>query len=254
VVTRKYVIPETGTRKFETDIVVLHPSYPEPLASRSDILVGGVAAAFSVKLTLDAAGIRDGVQRAVDLRRSLQKRYGTARDEMIAPFPVGLLAHSHSWKAGGSSPDQNVEQNLWMLDNELVSHPRESLDYLCVADLGLWTNMRIPYLPNFEITTTATGTVMQRGGKALTTIGKTRRGETFTAVASLVAHLLGRLSYIDPTLRPLADNLRATGTIGESRGSTREWNLSDVFSELVRNQLPQEVAKGGSNFWGTAIF
>src|SRR5580658_6062655 len=65
VVTRKYIVPEVGSDSFETDIVVLHPSYPVPLHSREEILAGGVAAAFSVKLTLDAGGIRDGVERAV---------------------------------------------------------------------------------------------------------------------------------------------------------------------------------------------
>jgi hypothetical protein len=99
VVTRKYIVPEVGLEEFETDILVLHPSYPVPLRTREEILAGGVAAAFSVKLTLDASGIRDGVRRAIALRRGLKPRYGTPREEMTAPFPVGLLAHSHSWKA-----------------------------------------------------------------------------------------------------------------------------------------------------------
>src|ERR1700722_201520 len=66
VVTRKYIMPEVGNDRFETDIVVLRPSYPIPLRSQENILSGGVAAAFSVKLTLNAAGIRDGIQRAAD--------------------------------------------------------------------------------------------------------------------------------------------------------------------------------------------
>jgi hypothetical protein len=93
VVTRKYILPEVGSESFETDIVVLNPSYPERLHSREEMLAGGVAAAFSLKLTADAQGIRDAVERAVALRRALQPRMGTPRDEMIGPFPVGLLAH-----------------------------------------------------------------------------------------------------------------------------------------------------------------
>jgi hypothetical protein len=104
VVTRKYIVPEVGTDMFEMDIVVLHSSYPEPLRTREEILAGGVAAAFSVKLTLDASGIRDRVERAVALRRALKPRYGTPREEITAPFPVGLLAHSHEWKAPNSTP------------------------------------------------------------------------------------------------------------------------------------------------------
>lgn len=52
VVTRKYIVPEIGNDAFETDIVVLHPSYPAPLRRHPDILAGGVASAFSVKVTL----------------------------------------------------------------------------------------------------------------------------------------------------------------------------------------------------------
>src|SRR5579871_849152 len=63
VLTRRYIIPEVGAKSFETDIVVLHPSYPARLARREEILSGGVAAAFNVRLTLDAAGISDGVER-----------------------------------------------------------------------------------------------------------------------------------------------------------------------------------------------
>jgi hypothetical protein len=58
-----------GDNEFETDIVILNPSYPTRLRAHEEILAGGVAAAFSVKLTLDAAGIRDGVKRLFELSR-----------------------------------------------------------------------------------------------------------------------------------------------------------------------------------------
>ena len=38
---------------------------------------GGVAAAFNVRLTLNADGIRDGVERAAEMRRYLKPRYET---------------------------------------------------------------------------------------------------------------------------------------------------------------------------------
>lgn len=255
VVTRKYILPETNVDPFETDIVVLNPSYPRPLRNREEILVGGVAAAFSVKLTLDAAGVRDGVERAVALRHGLLPIYGTARDEMAGPFPVGLLAHSHTWKASGSTPADNVTNQFRSLDNELVTHPRESLDYLCVADLGLWWTMRTPYLPPIRSNLNETIAAIQQGeGAALTAISQTDPGESFTAIAALITHLLARLSYTDPTLRPLADNLRRTGTLGTSQGLTRWWDVKSVFSEIVRKQLPNNAFQTGSEFWGSAIF
>ena len=63
---------------------------------------------------------------------------------MVAPFPVGLLAHSHDWTAPGSTPIENVTHHLYRLEEELVTHPRESLDYLCIADLALWYTVRLP--------------------------------------------------------------------------------------------------------------
>jgi hypothetical protein len=248
VVTRKYVVPEVGADMFEMDIIVLHPSYPEPLRSREEILAGGVAAAFSVKLTLDASGIRDGVERAVALRRALKPRYGTPREEITAPFPVCLLAHSHNWKAPNSTPTVNIVNQLWSLDSELVEHPRESLDYLCVADLGLWSAVRVPYLPPNAVQYNPIASERQRAeGAAYTVINQTDPSQTFTAVASLIAHLLVRLSYSDPTLRPLADNLRLTGTLGEGSGATRIWNLDRVFADDVREQLPHRGLQQGDN-------
>jgi hypothetical protein len=254
IVTRKYIIPEVGTNKFETDIVVLHPSYPKPLRSESEILAGGVAAAFSVRLTLDADGIRDGVERAVALRRGLSIRYGLPRDEMGPLFPVGLLAHSHSWKAPGSTPVPNVAHNLRSLDNDLVRHPRESLDYLCVADLGLWWTVRIPYLPPSPNLGAVIATPQGVQGTAVTGISQTDINETSTALASFITHLLARLSYTDTTLRPLAESLRAMGMLGNATGETRAWDLGVVFSATLRNQLPTLMSLRGSDFWGSTAF
>lgn len=96
---------------------------------------------------MDAAGIRDGIRRAAELRRALRPRIGTPLHEMAAPFPVGLLAHSHDWKLPGSNPIQNVTDNFRALDLEMAAHPRESLDYLCVSDLATWSITRMPYVP-----------------------------------------------------------------------------------------------------------
>jgi hypothetical protein len=177
VVTRKYIIPEVDAPSSETDIVVLNPSYPEPLQDRHEILFGDVAAAFSVKLTLNSAGIRDGVSRAVQLRRGMGKRFGSPREEMLAPFPVGLLAHSHSWRSPGSTPRDNITQQLRSLDDELAEHPRESLDYVCVADLGFWWTMRTPFLPAGPAGMLSTALTGKPAGVALSGIGQTEESE-----------------------------------------------------------------------------
>jgi hypothetical protein len=238
VVTRKYILPEIGNKKFETDIVVLHPSYPEPLRSQEEILAGGVAAAFNVKLTLDSAGIRDGIGRAVALRRALEQRNGTPRREMVPPFPVGILAHSHNWKAPASTPIENISSRLWSLENELVGHPRETLDYLCVADLAMWSTLRRPYAQRHEFDRNE-DKQRQDEPVALLAMGHTRTGES--SISALINNLYIRLSYFDPTLRPLAESLQLTNALGKPTGPIRLWDLGAVFSEPVLNQLPQSL-------------
>lgn len=256
VATRRYIVPEVGTEKFETDIVVLRPSYPEPLRSHAEILAGGVAAAFSVKLTIDASGIRDGVERAVKLRRALKPRYGNPREEITGPFPVGILAHSHGWKAPSSTPAENVNEQLRSLDYELAGHPRESLDYMCIADLGTWSCMRTPYLPPHVIQhLNPSVTARQRQeGVACTGIYRLYAGDAFTAVASFIANLLVRLSYTDPTLAPLADNLRMTGTVGGGGGLGRLWDLNDIYDDSVRAALPRRGMQDSDDDWASVLF
>ncbi len=56
---RKYIFAEEGGEEFETDLVVFHPAYPSALRDQERVLAAGVAAAFSVKLTADAAGLQE---------------------------------------------------------------------------------------------------------------------------------------------------------------------------------------------------
>ena len=148
VATRKYILPETedAPEPSETDIVVFSPGYPKALRNKEEVIAGGVAAAFSVRLTLDADGIRDATQRAADIRRHTKPRYGTIRGELLGPFPVGLLAHSHGWQGVGSTPTENVTAAAVKHEAGLVRHPRESLDLICVADLGTWALSRSPFI------------------------------------------------------------------------------------------------------------
>ena len=256
VVTRKYIIPEMGNDVFETDIVVLNPSYPPALRVREQILPGGVAAAFSVKLTLNAAGIRDGIDRAVRLRRALRPRIGTPRHEMLAPFPVGVLAHSHNWIRPGSDPAGNISNNLKRCDDELVRHPRESLDYLCVSDLATWATVRQPYVPPSPFVTRQAVTGQQRNeGAAFTTTQRVDPALGFNAISTLITRLLARLSFYDSTLRPLADNLVATGSLaGVVDEARRIWALDEVFTSITKNALLSRSPEEPNSEWAGIIF
>ena len=255
-VPRKYIVPEERNVSFETDIVVFRPSYPHALRSYSDVLPSGVAAAFSVKLTLDASGLKDGIERAAKIRRALKPRYGTARAEMVPPFPVGLLAHSHAWKAAGSTPTANVDGHLASTMKNMIGHPRELLDLLCVADLGTWVATRVPYLPPNLVEGEDVPEPLMTNGCAVSSFTRTDEASQRSAVAILLANLSRQLSFSDPSLKPVDDALRVTGATGNmGSDSTAYWPLESIYSDFVAEQIRTRSGPSGwdrfSADWGT---
>jgi hypothetical protein len=251
VVTRKYIIPERGDEAFEMDLVVLRPAYPERLRDRVDILAGGVAAAFSVKLTLDAEGVRDAVTKAAQLRRVLQPRASrTARSELVGAFAVGVLAHSHAWKRPGSTPLANLTRACWDLDHEIAEHPRESLDYLCVADLAAMGRARLSLAPGTpELRVPTEPPRHHVTGCCATAFTVPSAASTPPPVAAFITFLLERLSYDDPGIQPFAAGLHATGTVGMAGAPTRLWRYEDVFTEHVALELVTGALERGGVEW-----
>jgi hypothetical protein len=247
--TRKYILPEGPGEPFETDIVVFRPSYPVPLREREEVIAGGVAAAFSVKLTLDAAGVRDGFDRAAKLRRSLMQRHGSPREQMLGAFTVGLLAHSHAWKKPSSSPIRNISDHCRRLDQEFCKHPRETLDFACVADLSTWTTIRYLSTRPGEVSGWPHASEdQQRDGCAISSIVVAEPSLSPTPVGTFITGLLVRLSYTDETIWPLAESLQLMGTLGSSKGRQRLWNLSDVYTDDIRAHL-FDWNNAGSKDW-----
>lgn len=230
---RKYIVPEKGSSTFETDLVVFRPSYPVALREREEILASGVAAAFSVKLTLDRAGLSEAARSATALTDGMAERRGSPRTEMQRPFPFGVLAHSHSWKAPASAPAANINDAVWTLDHAHADRPAKSLDLVCVADLGTWRRVFMPRVPT--VASLAPGQTPSY--QAVTAMIDSSASTSPAPVAVLVSALFERLAADHPTMRPLADGLRLTGTSGEGSGLQRVWALQDVFSDEVRSRL-----------------
>jgi hypothetical protein len=237
IVARKYILPEVGDDAFEMDLVVLSPGYPSALREREEILAGGVAAAFSVRLTADAAALTDALDRAVRLRRGLKRRFVTPRAQLVGPYPIGLLSHVHAWTQPTSTPMENVRATLENAHSAL-SHPIEMLDYVCIANLATWTFAKLPYTPPNAMEHSPIATdVQRREGAVMTSVMGSDNPSTRAAVAVLVAALYERLSYFDPQLRSVADGLRLTDTLGSASGLQRLWNLSDIFDTDIIRQL-----------------
>jgi hypothetical protein len=237
VAARKYILPETDDEQpFETDIVVFNPGYPKRLRDREEILVGGVAAAFSVKLTLDAAGLRDGVERAARLRRGIAQRHGSVRQELGSSLVVGVLAHSHSWRRADSDVARHVATALSVLDRQFAQHPRECLDLLCVSDLATWSTRRLALGPGEGVRRPELSSDQAARGYCRTLMLYATPPPA--PVGLLITDLLARLSHADPTLRPLAENLDLTGTqLAARTARDRFWHLEDVLSPVAQYHL-----------------
>ncbi|MGK5692818.1 DUF6602 domain-containing protein [Streptomyces sp. URMC 128] len=248
VATRRYIIPEEGDDVFETDLIVFRPTYPRALRSREEVLASGVAAAFSVKLTLNKDGIRDGFERAARISRGVKARLGSPREEISSTFPVGLLSHSHSWKATSPGPQFGVQSICREMDNLYAQHPRESLDLLCVANLGVWSVSRVPFLPQklVQHLDAEKGCNFSPGAVMTSVMQLDSQSPT---VAVFIASLYERLSLTDPTLRPLADGFKALGDAAGGGGMPRFWSLEEVFSDDVQLALSQGIVKAADPNW-----
>jgi hypothetical protein len=232
--SRKYILPDVESDQrdcFETDLVIFNPAYPKPLREKSEILSGGILAAFFVRLTLDADGIRDACRRASILKRSSTVRVSTPRMHLHGPFSVGLLAHSHSWKASGSTPFDNVDRNLKSRNLEYATEPRELLDYACVADLAFWTTThRIQVGPGVFLPHGMTPSQKQDGAISVRTNSAGPSTDMYP-VARLMMQIIYRLGYVDPTLRHWSLGLHAAmpALAANQHAEWRHWNLQGVL-------------------------
>ncbi|MDO8107067.1 hypothetical protein Q6348_07630 [Isoptericola sp. b441] len=260
--TRKYILPEVDTETYdyrETDLIVFRPGYPTTLRGREEVLASGVLAAFSVKLTLDAAGLRDAVGEAARIRRHTAQRLGTPRRELTLPFRFGVLAHSHRF---GNKPHAAVTRTLAEADQLSSSHPRESLDLVAVADLGVWSKLTGAYHPVFDaasrtfarewyVSTTFVEHATRHSPEAPD--GWPPKNELDPIVVFLGA-LYQHLAIEDEFAEPFSSGLIAAGKTGPGSGPSRQWAPKDVFHESTLTDLPRKFVNGrGDREWAMAF-
>lgn len=137
--TRKYLLLERDidgeTYSNETDLVIFHPSYPRELRERSEVLVAGVVAAFSVKSSLDAQVLQDAIAEARLVRDGFAERQGLIVGELVSPLIYGVLTHTHDLSA---STTRAAVTNALLAGANGEEVPRRQLDIVCVADLDCW--------------------------------------------------------------------------------------------------------------------
>ena len=241
VVTKGRIIGVDGRTSPQVDVLVLKDVYPKKLLNKKLYLAAGVAAAFECKTTLKAEHIEEAVRTCVEIKNLYPVRKGTPYKELHAPIVYGLLAHSHSWKNPNSTPEDNIQQKLIMSDFCHVSHPRLSLDLLCVADLAAWTLLKVASFRQ-GIPMTVHGRHSAEGSRIQT--------EDFTPIGVLVSYLWKRLAWEDPALRDLANYYQHTEISGIGSGKARYWQSDLIYSpEVLSGFGTYGPLTGETNAW-----
>jgi hypothetical protein len=239
VETKGRILGSEGQASPQVDVVVLRPEYPKRLLDMKVYLASGVAAAFECKITLESSSLTDAPSTAAKLAELAPRTTGTPYRELCSPILFGVLAHSHPWKAPGSTPRENVDRHL-QNGQESAPHPSGLIDLVCVADVATWTmskhllpttgRMPEPHWSSFL----EAMELLPEGGITTQFVRSDDLGsETPNPVGVLVAAVNRRLAWEDPNLRPLADFYRQSRLQGGGTGLWRRWDWSVVSPEIT---------------------
>lgn len=253
IVTKGRILADNGYASPQIDVLVLMPSYPQILLDKKLYLAGGVAAAFECKTTLKAAHVETAVQTAASLRKNLPVREGSPYRELNSTILFGLLAHSHSWKGRKSTPINNIESILLSEDQVSVKHPRQCLDYLCVADLATWSMSKITYMqtkvPPYnddmaknhgEYYSPTTAYVCH----AFDSVGQKN---FFSPIGNLLSGLFSDLAWTFQDMRTLEEYFRKVNIMGTGSGPMRLWDVG-IYSDKIRDRVLRGELKNGVAF------
>lgn len=153
IVTRKYIVGPSGETN-EIDLVILRPDYPSALTDQPTVLISGVLAAFSCKLTLRKKDILDALEQK-RMINSVAGTFGSAWPEvMTGPVPFGLLSQSTGLMPSSQDPRGDFrtlyDDLVHSVDGYAVGHPSEELDALLIADRGFWSTSFSALAPKLQ--------------------------------------------------------------------------------------------------------
>jgi len=154
VVSRRYIVGPWG-ESGEIDLIGLRPDYPAHLKDEAAILVSGVAAVFSCKLTLRRRDIVDAINQKRRIIDAGGGPRGMSDEELMhARFSFGLLAHASELGGGPTTVQDRVQDIYDQVAHgsaaPLVTHPSEELDCLLLADTAFFSTMRYAAFPRME--------------------------------------------------------------------------------------------------------
>lgn len=230
IVTKGRILGTNGNASPQLDVIVLSPDYPKQLIDCKLYLAGGVVAAFECKTTLKTSHIKKLMETSKCITELSLKESGTPKKDLKRKIYYGLLAHSHEWKKAKSRPKKNIRSSIIRYDLEVIKHPIEMPDIVCVADVATWRSCKlvIPTQPDSEF--------YKDSAVRSTYIEANAEEDYYTPVGSMIFSLLEFLSWQHLSLRDIISYMRILHVEGSGHGTTRPWGM-DVLSEETRNNI-----------------
>ncbi|WP_380278658.1 DUF6602 domain-containing protein [Kitasatospora purpeofusca] len=209
IATKGRVLCGNGQATDQVDIVALSPLYPYGMLTKKMHLASEVMVIFECKSTLKAQHIEKTIVSASHAKEAIYRAHGK---EVI----YGLVAHSHSWRADKLKVVDVISGMLAGADETHVGHPNNSLDFLCIADLGTWV-LRAESDEDIY----GPGVVSYYSGPSFTGFGG--KSVDTSSIGRMITYVLRRLSYLDGKYNGLAGYFGMAGL--EGPGSYNSKNL-----------------------------
>jgi len=228
VVTKGRILDVNGNASPQLDIIVLSPYYPKQLLDCKLYLAGGVVAAFECKITLRRTHIKNLMETSRKLSDLTLKENGSPRKDLKRKIFYGLLAHSHEWKMENSKPKNNIRSAIKQYDEEIIKHPIEMPDLICVSDLGTWSSIKaiVPPQKNNE---------KYKNLSVISSYGEDEdKFDFYTPVGSMIFTLLEYLSWEYTGLRSLVTYMKKLNLEGLKNGNMRQWDAEVLSENTIR--------------------
>ena len=228
VVTKGRIIFSNGQTSDQVDVLVLSPSYPKGLLNKKVYLAAGVLAAFECKNTLRREHIRKVVRTSARLGH-LSRTDRSLKQHIV----YGLLAHSHDIASKRNPPQEVINAALAAADKAELDDPRDCLDFICVADLGTWTLMRMPVAPQ-NPSSLAAVTTSYMAQILLQVQGRPDLNPQINPdpIGRFLTSLLRRFGSIDPIIASIAAYFYDVGLFGTGGGAVRHWEITEASEDL----------------------
>lgn len=239
VVTRKYVVGPGGESN-EVDVLLLKPDYPANLATESSILISGVAAAFSSKLTFRRHHIVEAIAQKKRLLEVAGRPSGDVESVLSGPFPFGLLSHSTEIHPRATDLPQRIQELYEVTVHDArpssVNKPSEELDAILIADRAFLSMRRASLAPDATGSSGATWTPVSSLNKY------SDNAQPGAPLAQFITWLHARLS---PTGNSALRSLEPMFGADSASGYMKRWPLT-IYPEHLRKDARHLVNQFGN--------